>query len=102
MFLLSVSIFGLFLSLKIKSNVFINTIASTCLGVYLLHDGVLSSYILKDLLKANVHLSGRFPLLYIVLSTFIIFSIGVIIDLIRQFVEKRTIEKYVDNLLKLD
>ena len=100
MFLLSISIFGLFLSLKIKNNKIINTIASTTLGVYLLHDGRLSNFIWKDLLHSSSYLSGHFPLLYIILSSVLVFSIGVIVDLIRQFIEKRTIDKYLDCFLK--
>ena len=100
MFLLSISIFGIFLSVKMKSNKIINIIASTTLGVYLLHDGRLSEYLWQNIFHSNIHLSGHFPLLYIIVSTLIVFSIGVIIDLIRQFVEKRTVDKYLDTLLK--
>ena len=100
MFLLSISIFGMFLSLKIKNNKIINTIASTTLGVYLLHDGRLSNFIWGDLLHASSHLNGHFPLLYILLSSLLVFSIGVVIDLIRQFIEKQTIDKYLDYFLK--
>nr|WP_206214093.1 acyltransferase [Adlercreutzia sp. ZJ154] len=45
MAILSVGVFGLFLNFNIPNNRFINRIASTTLGIYLLHDSVLQSYI---------------------------------------------------------
>ena len=47
MLLLSISTFKIFADLKINHNKIINTLASTTLGIYLIHDGLLTKYFIQ-------------------------------------------------------
>lgn len=98
MFLLSVSIFEIFLNIKMKSIKIVNIIASTTLGIYMIHDGVLQRYIWDTIFKTTEHLSNNSwkIIIDIMIATIIIFIVGTIIDLIRQFIEKITIKKILD------
>ena len=96
MFLLSISIFGIFLNINIKDNKVINTIASTTLGIYLIHDGEICRYVWSHVFKAKEYLSGSYPLSHILLTTLIVFVIGVIVDLLRQLFERKVFNKFVD------
>ena len=97
MLILSVSMFELFLNLKIKNNKVMNDLASTTLGIYMLHDGPLASTLWKNIFKSLNCLNSKFAILYIVFHTLIIFAVGVIVDLIRQLVEKITVDKILDS-----
>ena len=99
MFLLSISIFGLFLNINIKDNKVINTIASTTLGIYLIHDGEICRYVWSHVFKAKEFLSGHYPLSHILLTTLIVFIVGVIIDLLRQLFERKVFNKFVDYII---
>lgn len=99
MFILSISLFQIFLEIEIKSNVVINKLASTTLGIYMLHDGILNTYLWHEVFKNKVHLESRYSIVYILLSTIIIFVIGAVIDIVRQFIEKNTIKKFFDSKL---
>lgn len=97
MIILSIAIFEIFLKIKLEYNKFINLIASTTLGIYMLHDGPLRVYIISILFKANEKLNGSHPITSIFISTIIIFAVGIIIDLIRQFIEKFTVNKFLES-----
>ena len=99
MVLLSISIFELFLNLKIKNNKIINLFASTTLGIYMLHDGPLSSTLWKKVFKSLKCLNSKYAIIYIIVHTFIIFIVGALIDLIRQFIEKFTVDKFLNSKL---
>ena len=58
MFLLSVCIFEIFLNIKIGSIKVINKMASTTLGIYMIHDGELQRYIWDTIFKSKEHLSS--------------------------------------------
>lgn len=97
MFILSVSFFKLFTNIKIKNNKIINKISSTTLGIYLLHDGYLAHYMWSNIFKSNQNIYSDNFLIHILISTFTIFVVGVIIDLIRLFIEKYTVKKLIEN-----
>lgn len=86
MVILSVCLFEIFLNIKIGSSKMINTMASTTLGIYLIHDGALAPYIWETIFKTKEHLSNSAwkSLVSILTSTIIIFVLGMIIDLLRQ------------------
>ena len=100
MFLLSISLFGIFLNIKMKSNKIINIVASTTLGIYLLHDSVICYYFWVNIFKSNKYLSGRYPLEHILLSTLMIFIAGVLIDLFRQLIEKYSLNRIIDFIIR--
>lgn len=99
MLLLSVGIFEMFANFKIKNNKFINLMASTTLGIYVLHDGILQNYLWNVLFKTNASLNTNYFLVHIILATFIIFIAGSIIDLLRQLLEKITVNKLLNSKL---
>lgn len=97
MFIFSISIFEIFLKIDVGSIKIINKIASTTLGIYIMHDGVLNPYIWQVIFKTFQHLHGNFPIIHILSASIMIFCVGLIIDLIRQFIEKITIKKFLDS-----
>jgi surface polysaccharide O-acyltransferase-like enzyme len=96
MFILSISFFKFFTELKIKSNKFINKISSATLGIYLLHDGCLAPYIFTNIFNNNIKVYTDNAIVHILIATSIIFITGVIIELIRQSIEKYTIKKIIN------
>lgn len=89
MILLSVSMFDFFLHMDIPYNGLINKLASTTLGIYILHDGVFVYYLWHVIFKNAQYQESKFLLLHILFATVIIFVAGACIDLLRQcFIEK--------------
>ena len=99
MLFLSISIFEIFKKIKLNHNKVINTIASTTLGIYLLHDGLLAKYMWNDIFMTLECLNSKYYLLCILISTIIIFIGGAMIDLMRQLVEKITVDKFLNSNL---
>ncbi len=97
LFLLSVSIFSLFLKFKIKYSRIITSLASTTLGLYLLHDGLLEVYIWRDFFKTYQYIYTSKFFVHILFTTLVIFVVGVVIDLIRQFFEKHIVKRILDS-----
>ena len=97
MFILSVSIFTFFTQITFKNNEIINKLASTTLGMYLLHDGHLVNYIWKKIFNSHINIYSNMFLFHILNATFSIFVIGAAIDLTRQLLEKKTMKKIVDS-----
>ena len=99
MIILSIAIFELFLNFKIKNNKLINLLASTTLGIYMLHDGPLANILWKKIFKSLNCLNSKYAIIYIIVHTFIIFIVGSLIDLIRQLIEKITLDKFLNSKL---
>lgn len=97
MFLLSISIFGYFINLNIKNSKIINTLASTTLGIYMIHDGLLNRYI-WDRLNTFNKLNSNFSILYIIFDTIIIFLVCSIIEYVRKKVEKKILVPVIDSI----
>lgn len=93
MVILSISIFELFLKIDIGYNNIINKLASTTLGVYILHDGILNQYMWQNIFKTKINLNSKFSLFYILGTTVIILCLGAVIDLIRQLIEKNVMKR---------
>ena len=96
MFILSISVFMLFKNINIGNNFIVNKISSATLGIYLLHDGALAIYIWYNIFKSNVFIYSKIWFIYAIGSTLAIFLIGMLIDWIRQFIEKKIIIKILD------
>ena len=96
MFILSISIFGLFMNLKINNNKIINILASTTLGIYMIHDGLLNKYIWDNLFHTFDKLNGDYLVLHILFDSIIIFIFCFVIEIIRKNFEKITISKIYD------
>lgn len=97
MILLSISIFNIFANLKIKENIFINKLASTTLGIYLLHDGILANWLWKTVFKTKVYQNSPILFFYIIGCGITVFIVGACIDLIRQLIEKNTVKRIIDS-----
>ena len=97
MLLLSVAIFELFKNMELKYNKVINKIASTTLAIYILHDNALSSFLWTKVFKNLKYLNSKYYLFGIIISTLIIFTVGMIVDLIRQQIEKITVNKFLES-----
>lgn len=94
---LSICIFLSFLDLKVKSYKWIGKIASTTLGIYLLHDGMLQGYIWNTIFKSSIYINRNGAIFYILFSSVAIFIVGAFIDLIRQLIFKHTISKIIES-----
>ncbi len=99
----SIGIFLGFKNLKIKNLRIINKIASTTLGIYLIHDNFLvREFLWLKFFKVYEHFYDKDLLLYSFKIIFLVFIGCMILDFIRQFLFKRTIniflEKYFDKI----
>ena len=72
-----------------KQSLFINTIASCTFGVYLLHDNPqIRTFLWEKLLRNKEYITEiSFPT-YILVSIILVFIVGIIIEWIRQYIEK--------------
>lgn len=93
--------FEFFNDLQIKNNRFINTVASTTFGIYLIHD----STIIRDLLWNKVfhcldiqYESNMFPVLALG-TVVIVFASCSLIDYLRQCLVERKINSVIDSLI---
>ena len=85
--ILSITTFLWFEKTDIKNHWLINRLASTTLGIYMLHDGILVSWLWKVVFKNATHQESPFLLAHILFATLSIFIMGVGIDFIRQQLE---------------
>lgn len=93
MYILSVSLFCIFLDMRLPYRKVIDRAASTTLGIYLLHDSVLAGFLWGEVFKNSSYGDSPFLVIHIVWATMVIFLTGMIIDLIRQYLEKWTVGK---------
>lgn len=96
----AVSFFLFFETLNIKNSKIINRIASTTLGIYMIHDNTLIRGNIYRWLKINNGpIYSTSFIFYILLSAIIIFAVCMIIDFIRQFlvfiIKKTTLYKWL-------
>ncbi len=95
-FVFCISFFKLFASIDIGSNKIINKISSTTLGIYMIHDGLLRNYIWNNIFDTKEMLAKNDAIIHILIATIIIFVVGIIIDLIRQFIERKIIKPIIE------
>lgn len=88
MIALSVSVFLCFRFIAVKPLAAVNLLASTTFGIYLLHDGQLNFYMWQMLLNSTRFTFSRWLILYIPACVLLIFTVGVCVDLLRQFLFK--------------
>ena len=97
MLILSISLFCLFKKLTIKKSIILNTLASTTLGIYMLHDGYLNPILWQKLFRSKTVIENTKTGIPIILSILSVFFLGSIIDLIRQILEKKIITKGIQS-----
>lgn len=98
MIFFSVGVFGIFLHLDINYNSVINRVASTTLGIYLLHDSaMLSAWLWGDVAKCATYDNSPFLIIRILFVSVIIFLAGMVVDMGRQLLEKYTLQKVLNS-----
>ena len=97
MFLLSVGVFNIFLKTEVPHNKLINLLASTTLGIYLLHDGILNEYLWENVFKNASHQESPYLILYILGTAIIVFAVCAVIDLLRGLLEKHIVVRILES-----
>lgn len=96
---LATCIFIKTLSIKPFSNSVINTVASTTLGIYLIHDNPnFRSIIWNRIFDLSKYINEYYFIIMIFLTTFIIFIISFLIELLRKTILDKFIEKIISKL----
>ena len=98
--LLGIGLFIIFLKAKITYRPWINVVASTTFGIYLLHDNRLFLHHMWDNVLATYQYYDSILLpLYAILVVALIFVIGMIVDYVRlAFIEKPVMKAITPNL----
>lgn len=97
---LSIGVFGMFRNLKITFHPWIHRLASTTLGIYLLHDGILSVWLWETVFRCAEYQDSPYLVFRILVAAAIIFTAGAAADLLRQALELpvlRCLTKYGNN-----
>lgn len=98
----AIFLFYIFKNLKIKNSKFINTLASTTLGIYLIHENPLLRKLLWDkFLKVKVVYYYPTYILYFFFSVFSIFVIAAVIDLLRIYLFEKPLFNLKINWLRI-
>ena len=101
--LLGIGLFIIFLKAKITYRPWINVVASTTFGIYLLHDNKLFLHYMWDNALATYQYYDSILLpLYAILVVVLIFVIGMIVDYVRlAFIEKPVMKAITPNLERI-
>lgn len=92
-----VSVFVIFLNMNIKEHKLIQTISSYSLSIYLIHENTFISQWLYQELCGNIKYIGTWEYVFnLIISTFIIFVVCCILELIRQFLFKKVINPVLE------
>lgn len=86
--ILSAGFFGIFRNLKIPYHPVVNILASTTLGIYLLHDGILTGWIWGEVFRCAQYQDSPYLVFRILTASVIIFAAGAAVDLMRQVLER--------------
>lgn len=101
MFILAISLFLYFKRIKIKTNVF-NIIASSSLGIYILHDNyLLRNIIWNEIFPNNTIVASNLFYVLFLLKVFLIFIIFLAIDKVLMFIFGKLINIISDKLYNL-
>lgn len=88
-----------FLNMNIKSNRFINTIASSTFGIYLIHDHeVIRNLLWKNIFHVTDYSNRKIFIPYSIFVIVIVFISCSAIELLRQFIFEKNYTKYVNNI----
>lgn len=103
--LISLSLFMAFATLKMSYRKWINVIASTTFGVYLIHDnGVVRPFLWLDVFKNANYQNNNMIIIYSIIVVCVVFVLCSLIDLIRQKTFEKVymyfVNKYMDSIVK--
>lgn len=96
-FILSVSVFIAFAKKKPYYNKGINYVASSVLGIYLLHDNNISRLFIWDKFNISAVIDKKYFWIYEISIVLIIFCFGLVIDKIREKFIEKPIFKYMES-----
>lgn len=101
--IIAITLFVIFKDLDIKYNKWINIIASTTFGVYLIHDShVLKPFIWKTLFRNMNYKNSIYLIPYSILQVAIIFTACFLIEYARQHIFKKIkLEEKIEKLIKI-
>ena len=92
MLITSLMLFLTFRNMNIGVKPFINVLAYSTFGVYLLSDHPIMRKVLwENIFTNNVYQDSPWLLFYVIFVTLIVFCVGIVIDKIRKKIEKPTI-----------
>lgn len=98
--MISVCLFMAFKKLIIRNNKFINKIALTTFGVYLIHDNpVMRGFIWDNLFKTYLYSNSRYLIIYSIAVALAIYMVCSIIDFIRINSAERIVAKIIDIII---
>ena len=97
MFTASVGLFGIGKNIRIPNNKAINRVASTTLGIYLIHDGFLTEITWPTVRNLQFIKDAQFSFIYLIAVSLIIFIVCIAVDLLRQQIEKYTAAKIINS-----
>lgn len=98
--ILSVTMFLVFKNIKVKNNKFVNLIATSTFGVYLIHDNMfMRNYLWVKVLKNNTYIESPYLILHLIFSTIAVFIVCTLIDQIRiHIIENKIVDKLIDKM----
>ena len=96
--LFAISIFYIFKNITLKSNI-INFIASSTLGIYLIHDNYLiRHWIWREFFPNNQYLYSNLLILHCIAKVIGIFVVCIIIDKLRIYLIEKPLSKYGEKI----
>lgn len=94
---ISVSLFMSFLTMKPFVSTFINRIAGSVLGIYLIHDNpIIRQFVWTDFLPNTDYVNSDRFLAFMVLKVAAVFIICLFIDQLRIYFMEKPLKKYID------
>ena len=96
----STTLFLIFLKRKEFSNKYINYIAASAFGVYLIHDNlILRPFLWKTLLNTSTYYNSSYLILFVIAALLLIYAVCTGIDFIRRWTVEKLWIWIVDNKL---
>ena len=96
-FLSSLSLFMIFANMKMKNYKLINIISASTFGVYLIHDNnLVRSYLWESVFKNVSYQNSNLLWIYSIGVCLIVFSLCIIIDLVRKYTIEKLYSKMID------
>ena len=94
--IISIAIFYIFKNISFKST-FINFIAPSMLGIYLIHDNdLVRPWLWKEVFPNNDYLYTNYLVVHFLVKVIAVFIICLIIDLIRRYMIEKPCQKLID------
>ncbi len=95
----AISIFLFFKNINMKSNKYINKIANHNFSVFLIHsDFMLSTFFYNNIMHRYLYINNDVKIFYFLICVFGSYVVCIIIDIIRAFIFKYTIDKILNRI----